>query len=46
MLETVQTILLTRDGYRQLVLGWGNTMYLEELGLLWLDIPIFIGISM
>ena len=45
MLETVQTILLTRDGYRQLVLGWGNQVYLEELGLLWLDLPVFIGIS-
>ncbi|KZT00515.1 uncharacterized protein LAESUDRAFT_666021, partial [Laetiporus sulphureus 93-53] len=44
-LETVRTILLTHDSFQQLALNWGSLEGLYTLNYLWLDVPIFIGIS-
>lgn len=45
ILEVVQIALYTADGYRIFARGWGNPIELDTLGLVWIDVPIFEGIS-
>ena len=40
LVEFVQTIIATRDAFRQLASGWGNLIELDKTGLYWLSIIV------
>ncbi|KAF8514944.1 hypothetical protein BU17DRAFT_52079, partial [Hysterangium stoloniferum] len=42
ILETLQTVLSTKDAFRNFGTGWGNFEDLNEIGLLWFSVP-FLG---
>lgn len=46
ILEVVQTIMATRDAFRQYATGWGNLTELNDIGWLWFTVPVLDGISM
>jgi len=43
-IELLQTVLATRDAFRQYGTGWGNLVQLNDVGLLWITIPMLDGI--
>ncbi|KAH8077727.1 hypothetical protein BXZ70DRAFT_693926 [Cristinia sonorae] len=40
-LEVLQSVLTTRDGFRQFASGWGDFDEFVKIGWLWFSIPIF-----
>ncbi|CAL1710457.1 unnamed protein product [Somion occarium] len=38
--ELLQTLLATRDAFRDFGTGWGNMEELDSVGLLWLSVPV------
>ena len=40
LLEFAQTIIATRDAFRQLASGWGSPMELDKTGLYWLSVIV------
>ncbi|KAH8102927.1 hypothetical protein BXZ70DRAFT_1057387 [Cristinia sonorae] len=44
VIELLQTVLATRDAFRQYGTGWGNLLQLNDVGWLWFTIPILDGI--
>lgn len=44
-LETTQVILATHDAFRVYGSGWGVVPELDKIGLLWLNTPLFAGLS-
>ena len=45
VLEIVQTIISTHDAFRMFSSGWGNLVEVDDIGLLWLGIPVMGVIS-
>lgn len=45
MIETLQTVLATRDAFRNFGTGWGNMLELDAVGWLWFSVPILGSIS-
>ncbi|TCD65364.1 hypothetical protein EIP91_002762 [Steccherinum ochraceum] len=45
VLELLQTILATRDAYRQYGSGWGDLTQLNDVGLLWITVPMLDGVT-
>jgi len=44
IIELIQTILSTRDGFLYFGYGWGNMNILNEVGIIWFSIPVMTGI--
>ena len=44
ILELLQTVLATKDGFDYFGAGWGNMLALDKVGLLWISIPVMTGI--
>ncbi|KAI0077533.1 hypothetical protein K474DRAFT_1707280 [Panus rudis PR-1116 ss-1] len=42
VLEVLQTVLATKDAFRNFGTGWGNMVDLDAVGLLWFSVP-FLG---
>ncbi|KAF9254594.1 hypothetical protein L218DRAFT_1082259, partial [Marasmius fiardii PR-910] len=40
VLELVQTVLATKDGFDYFGAGWGDMNALDEVGLMWFSIPV------
>ena len=40
LLEGAQTILATRDAYRQFASGWGNSVEFDGIGWYWLSVVV------
>ncbi|KAF4571674.1 hypothetical protein EYR36_009017 [Pleurotus pulmonarius] len=40
VIEVLQTVLATRDAFRNFATGWGNIEDLEEVGWLWFSVPV------
>ena len=45
LLETIQTVMLTHDIFEYFTLVYTNPNVLNEIGTLWLSIPLLIGLS-
>lgn len=45
VIEVLQTVLATRDAFRNFATGWGNIEDLEEVGWLWFSVPVLGAIS-
>ena len=45
LIECAQTVLATRDAFRQFSSGWGNLLELDEIGLYWLSILLLTMLS-
>ncbi|KAF9045665.1 hypothetical protein BDZ89DRAFT_1007879 [Hymenopellis radicata] len=43
-IELLQTILATRDAFRNFGSGWGNMTDLDEVGWLWFSVPVMSSI--
>lgn len=44
-IELLQTILSTRDAFRNFGTGWGNMNELDAVGWLWFSVPVLGSIS-
>ena len=44
-LETLQTVLVTRDAYRYFAVGFGEVEQLDRALLEWLAVPILTGVG-
>ncbi len=44
-LEFLQTILATRDAFRNFGTGWGDMDDLDKVGWLWFSVPVMSSIS-
>ncbi|KAJ3505537.1 hypothetical protein NLJ89_g7362 [Agrocybe chaxingu] len=44
ILETAQTLLLTQTAFHGFAEGFGNLLFLDEIGTIWFSVPIMSGI--
>ncbi|KAL0566771.1 hypothetical protein V5O48_015234 [Marasmius crinis-equi] len=44
IVELVQTILMTKDGFEYFGSGWGNLIAFDNVGILWLSVPVLTGV--
>ncbi|KAF5343072.1 hypothetical protein D9758_011159 [Tetrapyrgos nigripes] len=44
ILELLQTVLSTKDGFIYFGSGWGNTIAFNQVGLLWFSIPVMTSL--
>lgn len=44
-IELLQTVLSTRDAFRNFGTGWGNMIELDAVGWLWFSVPVLGSIS-
>ena len=44
ILELLQTVLATKDGFDYFGAGWGNMLALDQVGLFWMSVPVLTGI--
>ncbi|CAA7266185.1 unnamed protein product [Cyclocybe aegerita] len=44
ILETAQTLLLTQSAFHGFAEGFGNLLFLDEIGTIWFSVPIMSGI--
>ncbi|KAF8992092.1 hypothetical protein BDZ89DRAFT_1086394 [Hymenopellis radicata] len=40
LLEWAQTIMMTHDGFHWYVINWGNSATLNDISLIWLNVPL------
>ncbi|KAF9254621.1 hypothetical protein L218DRAFT_1082252 [Marasmius fiardii PR-910] len=45
VLELLQTVLATKDGFDYFGAGWGNMIALDQVGILWFSIPVMTCLS-
>lgn len=45
MFETLQTVLITRDGFRIFGAGWGDEAALTKVGWIWFSVPAMSALS-
>lgn len=45
LIEVLQTVLATKDAFRNFGTGWGNMIDLDAVGLLWFSVPFLGSIS-
>ena len=45
ILELLQTVLSTRDAFRNFGTGWGNMEDLDTVGWLWFSVPVLGSVS-
>ncbi|KAF8157037.1 hypothetical protein B0H34DRAFT_658747 [Crassisporium funariophilum] len=45
VIETAQTLMVTRDAYQVYAVGFGDLVKLDDLHLLWLTLPILGGLA-
>ena len=45
VIETLQTVLATRDAFRNFGTGWGNMNDLDQVGWLWFSVPVMSSLS-
>ncbi|KAH8088914.1 hypothetical protein BXZ70DRAFT_499772 [Cristinia sonorae] len=43
LLETTQLIIASYDAFRMFSINWGNPEGIDDMGLLWLSMPVLIG---
>ena len=46
LFEAVQTFLLTQSAFHSFADGFGNLLFLDEIGTIWFSVPIMSGIGM
>ncbi|KAH8079081.1 hypothetical protein BXZ70DRAFT_1050981 [Cristinia sonorae] len=44
VIELLQTVLSTRDAFRNFGTGWGNMIELDEVGWLWFSVPVLSSV--
>ena len=44
-MELLQTVLSTRDAFRNFGTGWGNMIELDAVGWLWFSVPFLGSVS-
>lgn len=45
IVELLQTVLATRDAFRNFGTGWGDMRDLDEVGWLWFSVPVLGSVS-
>lgn len=45
IIELLQTVLSTRDAFRNFGTGWGNMIDLDAVGWLWFSVPVLGSVS-
>ena len=45
ILEILQVITATHDGFRMFASGWSDLVELDNIGLLWFTVPVMNGVS-
>lgn len=45
IIELLQTVLSTRDAFRNFGTGWGNMIELDAVGWLWFSVPVLGSVS-
>lgn len=45
VIELLQTVLATKDAFRNFGTGWGNMADLDAVGLLWFSVPVLGSVS-
>ncbi len=46
LLENIQTAVLVHDNFRTFAMAYKTPDRINEVGLLWMSVPLMIGLSM